>query len=190
MLEKGFAATTVDQICEAAGVTKGAFFHYFESKEAVGRAVVERFASDLFEAFRSGSFRRVADPLERVFAYIDFTIDACKEAILQDGCMLGLFAQELAETQPEVRDVCQQAFRGWADDLEGLLHEALSRRGRRAAVDAASLAEQFIAIVEGALILRKAQQDPQVVERALNQFREYVKLLVAGASGRGRKEKR
>jgi TetR/AcrR family transcriptional repressor of nem operon len=90
MLERGYPATTVDQICEAAGVTKGAFFHYFDSKEAVGRAVIERFVSELVETFGSGPFREIADPLERVYGYIGFTIDVCKEAILQDGCILGL----------------------------------------------------------------------------------------------------
>ena len=43
MLAKGFPATTVDEICEAAGFTKGSFFHYFESKEHLGKEVLDRF---------------------------------------------------------------------------------------------------------------------------------------------------
>jgi TetR/AcrR family transcriptional repressor of nem operon len=190
MLEKGFPATTVDQICEASGVTKGAFFHYFESKEAVGRAVIERFVSDLVETFRSGPFREVADPLERVDAYIDFTIEVCREAILQDGCMLGLFSQELAETQPEIRALCELSFRGWAQDLKGLLDEANRHYTPRPSIDTEALAEQFIAIVEGSLILRKAYQEPQVVDRLLSQFRGHVRLLLTAASPRRRKEGR
>lgn len=184
MLEKGFPATTVDQICEAAGVTKGAFFHYFESKDAVGRTVIERFVSDLVEAFGAGPFRHLPDPLERVDAYIDFTAQVCQETILRDGCILGLFSQELAQTNPAIRAVCDQSFRAWADDLRSLLDEAAAGRIPASSFDSESLAEQYIAIVEGALILRKAYQDPEVVVRALNHFRDYTRLLLAPASSR------
>ncbi len=184
MLKKGYPATTVDQICEAAGVTKGAFFHYFDSKEALGRAVIERFVSDLVETFRSGPFREIADPLGRVYAYIGFTIDVCKEAILQDGCILGVFSQELGDTNSEIRSLCDLSFRGWAQDLKGLLDEAKGQVPAGGSIDTEALAEQFIAIVEGSLILRKAYQDPRVIERALNQFRDHVRLLFAGSSGR------
>lgn len=190
MLERGYPATTVDQICEAAGVTKGAFFHYFDSKEALGRAVIERFLSELVETFRSGPFREVADPLERVNAYIDFTIEVCKREILQGGCILGLFSQELADTHSEIRAVCDQGFRGWVKDFAGLLDEAKRNHAARTSIDTEGLAEQFIAIVEGSLILRKAHQDPQVVERALGQFRDHVRLLFTGTPRRRRKEGR
>jgi TetR/AcrR family transcriptional repressor of nem operon len=190
ILEKGFPATTVDQICEAAGVTKGAFFHYFDSKEAVGREVIERFVFDLVETFRGGPFRHLPDPLERVDAYVDFTIEVCTQAILRDGCILGLFSQELAQTNPDIRAVCEQSFRAWAEDLKSLLDEAAAGRKPASPFDSESLAEQYIAIVEGALIVRKAYQDPQVIARALNHFRDYVRLLLTTASSRRRKERR
>jgi hypothetical protein len=128
--------------------------------------------------------------LERIDAYIDFTIEVCKRAILQDGCMLGLFSQELAHTQPEIRAVCEQGFRGWADDLKSLLDEASAAFGPASSLDSASLAEEFIAIVEGSLILRRAYQDPEVVDRALNNFRDYVTFLLTTTSGQRRKERR
>jgi TetR/AcrR family transcriptional regulator, transcriptional repressor for nem operon len=183
MLEKGYPATTVDQICAMAGVTKGAFFHYFDSKEAVGRAVVERFVAELIQAFQEGTFRDLDDPLERVVAYVDFTAGVCRQAILKDGCILGLFSQELAATKPDIRGFCEQSFRGWAHDLKGILDEATARHEPSTDIDTESLAEQFIALVEGALILRRAYSDPHVVERTLNHFRDYVRLLFESSAG-------
>src|SRR5438874_9565137 len=75
MLAKGYTATSVDEVCEAAGLTKGSFFHYFEGKEHLGRVVVERFFSAKRQLFESAPFRQIQDPLDRVFDYVDFLIE-------------------------------------------------------------------------------------------------------------------
>lgn len=188
MLDRGYPGTTVDQICAAADVTKGAFFHYFKSKEEVGKAVVERFVSDLVEAFRVAPFRDLDDPLERVYAYVDFTSEVCRDAILKDGCILGLFSQEVAATKPDFGEICRRSFRGWASDLKSLLELAKAARAPDADIDTESLAEQFIALVEGTLILRRAYAEPAVVNRALKHFQNYLTLLFEGQSSveRGR----
>src|SRR5215471_18814920 len=75
MLAKGYTATSVDEICDAAGLTKGSFFHYFEGKEHLGRALAQRFYDTRRQLFDSAPFRKKKDPLDRVFGYIDFLIE-------------------------------------------------------------------------------------------------------------------
>ena len=173
MVAKGFAATTVDQVCEAAGVTKGAFFHYFGTKEDMANALVERFAGELYMSFQEAPFRKLSDPRKRVFGYIEWTKYVCREPILANGCLLGIFSQELASVRPEIRDWCAGAFDAWRQDFQNLLDEAQPPGN----VDTAELARHFIGIVEGSLILSKAHQDPDVVDTSLDQFRNYVKTL-------------
>lgn len=181
MLTKGFAATTVDEICDAADLTKGAFFHYFASKDAVGKATVERFALNLVRAFQGGAFHEKSDPLERIDGYIDFTAELCESAILQHGCLVGAFSVELAETHPEIRAVCGETFTGWAQGLSHELEAARARYAPDAAVDTQRLANHFIAVLEGALLLAKARQDPQVIAENLEHFRRYVRSLFGGS---------
>ncbi len=177
MLAKGFAATTVDEICKSAGLTKGSFFHYFESKDHVSKATLERFASSMFQAFQTAPFLKKRDPLQRVYGYVDFAISMSRDPKIPNSCLLGTFAQELSDTHPEIRSHCARHFTQWAETLKQDLDEAKATYAPRAAIDTRSLAEHFIAIVEGSLILAKAKQDTEVMEKNLRHFKRYVKSL-------------
>ena len=176
MLAKGFAATTLENICEAAGVTKGSFFHYFDSKDQMGREVLERFCA-------SGERRRRAccgtetDPLKRVYHYLDQAIKMSKDPAMRKGCLLGLFAQELCDTNPRMRAVCKKGFDGWANSFGAEVAKAKAAYAPRASFDPRELAEYLIAVMEGSMILGKARRDPSIVGRNLAHVKAYVKSL-------------
>lgn len=177
MLAKGYAATTVDEICEAARLTKGSLFHYFDSKEDLGKAALDRFVSTRSQAIQQAPFLKKSDPLRRVYGYVDFLIEMSKDPEARNGCLLGNFAQELSDTHPEIRSCCADHFAEWAEGLKRDLDDAKRKYAPKAAVDTRSLAEHFIAIVEGSLILAKAKRDVGTVERNLRHFKRYVHSL-------------
>lgn len=179
MLAQGFTATTVDQICRAASVTKGAFFHYFESKEDLAKATFERFLQRGGERYRDAPFWMKADPLDRLNGYIAFTIAQVKHP-LRDSCLVGMFSQELADSHPQFRAMCSHAFKAWTAGLEPMLDEAKKRYARKADIDVRSLAEHFIAVFEGALILAKATSSTAPVRTHLRHFKTYVNALFKG----------
>src|SRR5436309_10957370 len=115
MLKKGFVAATVDDICSGAGVTKGSFFHYFDSKEEIAKVALERFSE------RQGAMMRdacgaVEDPLERVYQRIDCMLKALQKGAVK-GCLVGTFAQEVSHTHPELRDACRASFERFAQSF-------------------------------------------------------------------------
>jgi len=177
MLTKGFVATTVDEICHQAGLTKGSFFHYFKSKEDLGKSVLDRFCQVRLELLQQSPSQKNTDPLERIYGRIDFAIEMSKSPLAQNGCLLGNFAQELSDTHPQMRSLCAQHFTDWASLLKKELDEAKAKHRPEALLDTGSLAEHLIAIIEGALILAKAKQDMKVMEQSLLHFRRYVKSL-------------
>src|SRR5262245_12771287 len=94
MLDRGFNATTVDDICAKARVTKGAFFHYFGSKDELGGAVLEHHCRLTAGALEKAPFRAEKDPLARFLKYIDLIAESVNDPV-QDGCLIGLFSSEL-----------------------------------------------------------------------------------------------
>lgn len=180
MLAKGFAATTVDEICAAAGLTKGSFFHYFAGKDELGEAVLDRFVAGRAQAMQAGPFTRRRDPLRRVYGYLDFIGAMARRPGAPSGCLLGNFAQELSDTHPKIRARCAQHFARWTARFKRDLDEAKATHAPRAAIDTEGLAEHFIAVLEGALILAKAKQDRSQVAGHVRHFKRYVKSLFEG----------
>jgi TetR/AcrR family transcriptional repressor of nem operon len=177
MLAKGFVATTVDEICAAAGVTKGSFFHYFKSKDDLAKAVLERFCEIRARLMHESPLRNKKDPLERVYGSIDTFIEMSRSPLAKNGCLLGNFAQELSDSHPGMRSLCEQRFAEWAAVLKQELDEAKTKHLPGSRLDTESLAEHFIAIIEGALILAKAKQDMGVLGKSLRHFRRYLESL-------------
>ena len=178
MLAKGFPATTVDEICETAGFTKGSFFHYFESKEHLGKEVLDRFyLSEVRQMLQEGPFRKKSDPLQRIYGYVDRFIELSQNLETPSGCLLGHFAQELSDTHPEIRALCAQCFAEWAAILKHDLDEAKTKYAPKASVDTQSLAEYLIAVLQGSQILARAKQDKGVYKQNLQHFKRYLKSL-------------
>ena len=75
MLSRGFGATSLDRICASVGLSKGCFFHHFKSKEALGKATLDRAVECKQRIFQEAPFRNKRDPLQRVYGYVDFAID-------------------------------------------------------------------------------------------------------------------
>src|SRR5689334_14373667 len=73
---RGFNGTSVDDICAAASVTKGGFFHYFKNKEELAQAAISRFNQGKIKEYEEAAFRKLADPLDRVFGRMDFVRDS------------------------------------------------------------------------------------------------------------------
>jgi TetR/AcrR family transcriptional repressor of nem operon len=177
MLAKGFSATSVDEICEAAEVTKGSFFHYFKSKEDLGKAVLDHFMSSMSQVVLGSPFFKKSDPLQRIYGYIDFMIDVSRDPERRSGCLLGNFAQVLSDTHPDIRSLCAKHFSWWADTLIHELDEAKKRHAIKRSVDTRVLAEHFIALFEGSLMLAKTRQDIGIIERNLRNYKQYLKNI-------------
>lgn len=186
LLARGFCATSVSEICQAAGVTKGSFFHYFDSKEALGCAVAERYGARRREAMSALPARRLADPRARVFAFLDAFLDHADDPLLAQGCLIGTLGQEVSETHAAIRAVAERAFEQWADQLEEDLAAAKRRYAPRAAWFPRSLARHFLAVFEGSLILAKVGRGPAALREGLEHYRAYLTSLLGG----GRRKRR
>ncbi len=184
---KGYAATTVDDLCAAAGVTKGAFFHHFKNKGAMAVAAAAHWSEVTGALFESAPYHEHNDPLERVFGYLAFRKAILKGELAEFTCLVGTMVQETYKTNPKIRAACETSITGHAEKLEADIAEAMKRHRIRGAWTAKSLALHTQAVLQGAFILAKARGGPAVAAESIDHLRRYIELLFTVA-GKTRKE--
>jgi TetR/AcrR family transcriptional repressor of nem operon len=182
MLAQGYTATSVDEICAAAGLTKGSFFHYFDSKHALGVATVQRFYDRNRAMLRAAPFRELIDPRDRVLGYLDFLSEFSQQHAAAGGCLVGTVAQELAVSDKEMRAVCASCFTDWASVLKSDLELAKKQHAPRARWKPQTLANHIVAVIQGSLILAKSSRDPSAVTECLAHLKRYLTLLFEEAT--------
>ncbi len=182
----GFSATSVDTLCAEAEVTKGAFFHHFASKEALGVAAVEHWTAMTGAFFEAAPYHAAADPLDRVLAYVAFRRSLIAGEIEAFTCVAGTMAQEMHATSPEIRAATGQSILGHAATLEADIAAAMAERGMEPPDwTAASLARHTQGVIQGGFILAKAGADPALAVEAMDHLDRYIRLLFTTPSHEG-----
>lgn len=178
--KQGYSATSVDQICSAAGVSKGAFFHHFSSKEALAAAAAEGWTERADELiFTMPPWTRIEDPLERILAHIDF------RAAMMDGpaesftCFVGTMVQESFASSEVLRGACDDSLTAYSERFAADIEEAIARYGIGGGVTAISLAYHVQAVLQGAFILAKAKADARIARDSASHLKRYVSQLFA-----------
>src|SRR5829696_4269796 len=175
--QKGYAATSVDDLCRAAGVTKGAFFHHFESKEDLAVAAARYWSDFTTDFFDKAPYQKHSDPLDRLLAYIDFRREILQGNIEDFTCLLGTMVQEAYATSPKIRQACDASISRHAAAVAQDIAAAKKLYAPDATWDAEELALFTQVVVQGAFILAKAKQGPKAAEASILHLKRYVECL-------------
>jgi TetR/AcrR family transcriptional repressor of nem operon len=174
---QGFAATSVDDLCRAAGVTKGAFFHHFPSKEALGVAAAQHWSEITGALFATAPYHDHADPLARVLAYIDFRAGLIEGELAEFTCLVGTMVQEAYGASDKIRAACEASIFGHAQTLVTDIEAARKLYKSKAKWSPQSLALHTQAVLQGGFILAKAKNDPQAARDSVAHLKRYIELL-------------
>ncbi len=175
--KQGFAATTVDELCARAGVTKGAFFHHFDSKDALGVAAVEHWSRTTEALFQAAQYHQAPDGLARVRAYLALRKSLIRGQIPEFTCVAGTLVQETYTSHPAIRAACADSIFGHAATLVDDFAAAIEEHGVRDGLTAESLATHTQCVLQGAFILAKASGEPRRAVESIEHLERYIELV-------------
>jgi TetR/AcrR family transcriptional regulator, transcriptional repressor for nem operon len=175
---KGFSASSVDEICGAAGVTKGAFFHHFASKEALAVEAAGAW-TDIAEQriFTQPEWTRIADPLDRLLGHIEFRLSMLNGPAEDFTCFVGTMVQEAYNSSDPIRAACDASITAYAKRLAEDIQPAIDTYGIGHGVSALGLAYHIQAVLQGAFIMAKAKGSPEIARESATHLKRYVEML-------------
>jgi AcrR family transcriptional regulator len=171
----GFQSASLDTILSSAGVTKGALYHHFENKEALGYAVVEEVISRNVRRTWVQPLRSVKDPIDALIGIVrDIPVrpeDVC------GGCELNNLAQEMSPLDAGFRRRLEIIFDAWREAAASVLRQGQLHGSVRRDVEPTDAAGLLIAMVEGYGALAKNAQDPKVIKAGIQNIVGWLKSL-------------
>jgi TetR/AcrR family transcriptional regulator, transcriptional repressor for nem operon len=162
-----YADIGIKQICEAARVQKGSFYHFFPSKRDLALAVIDDMADDWAHGFVHEAFDQNLPPMER----LDYLIDAAYywQKAAKDiegrmpGCLFGNLVLEVSTRDDVLRAKLSAVFDKTKSRFEKTLIEAVET-GAVAALDTNLTAQAMLAYLEGMILLAKSRNDPELIQ--------------------------
>jgi TetR/AcrR family transcriptional repressor of nem operon len=190
VLKQGYAATSLDQILERTGLTKGAFFYHFKSKDELARALFEQYMAGE-EAVLEATLRRAekltSDPLQQVLV----TLGLFEEMFgalerPHPGCLVASYLYQNDLMTPETTAKSRAAFGLWRREIAAKLRAASRQHPPRIEPDYDAIGDMLNTVIEGAMVMSKLFDDPQVLVRQIRQLRAYIELLFGVEAQRSR----
>jgi TetR/AcrR family transcriptional repressor of nem operon len=183
IFDRGFAGTSLDEIIERVGVTKGAFFYHFKSKADLAKGIVERFAREEQALFINLSERAAAladDPLQEVllfFKLFEEFVDGLENPL--PGCIFATYTLESHQFDEAIHELVRKELDDWGAIYERKFEKLIESRPPRIPITAHELTEAVMCLVEGGILLGRVYSDPKILVRQSTQFRNYLQLLFA-----------
>lgn len=181
ILQKGFSATSIDEIISEANITKGGFFYHFNGKNELAVGLVERYQTEdtrifaeLFERAESLS----EDPLQQMLIFIKLMAEMFADLPSgHPGCLVASFTYESLQFEPDVLERVAAGVLGWRAMFGEHIQKIVEVYPMRIELPVEDLADMLTAVMEGGIITSLTLKDPDILVRQLLQYRDFLRLL-------------
>ncbi|MEM8749044.1 MAG: TetR/AcrR family transcriptional regulator [Pseudomonadota bacterium] len=181
VLEKGFEATSIEEIVVALDISRSGFFYHFKDKNELARAMIERYIDNentLFDDLFARARELDSDPLHAMLIGLKLLAE-----LLDDmpnghpGCVIAAAAYQDRLFDKGVRDMNRQAILGWRHRFRAMFEEIAAQYPPKVETDLDALGDMVSGVIEGGLILQRALGENTAPAAQIMQFRQYVRLL-------------
>tara|TARA_B110000858_G_C17810153_1_gene480730 strand:+ start:28330 stop:28965 length:636 start_codon:yes stop_codon:yes gene_type:complete len=181
ILQKGFAATSIDDILQQAHITKGGFFYHFKGRDELAKGLLERYLVEdrlFFQGLIERAQQLSEDPLQQLLVFLNLLAEAMGDLPgVHPGCLIVSFTYESQQFNEDVQALLAESTLEWRDIFRELLKNALQAHPMKIDVPLDELADSLSSTIEGGIILSKVLSDQQTLVQQIRQYRNYIRLL-------------
>ena len=181
ILEKGFTATSIEELVEEAGITKSGFFYHFADKNDLARQLIERYlgaVEETMDALEARARELSDDPLHAFLVFMKLYAEATEEAAsVYGGCLVSAITYQDRSFDRGVRDANTEGVMAWRRRFKRWVEEIAAVYPPRRPVDLEAVADQINVVADGSIILVCAVGDPGVIARQALLQREMIRQL-------------
>jgi TetR/AcrR family transcriptional repressor of nem operon len=185
VLEKGFAATSIDELIAAVGITRSGFFYHFKDKGELAKALLERYLEreeQLFDDLFARADELHEDPLHGFLVGLKMLAELMSDLPSgHPGCLVASYCYQEQLFNREVRDLNAAGVLCWRQRFRKRLDAIAERYPPRVTVDLDAVADMLAAVVDGGIILSKVVRDKTALPRQVMLYREFVRCIFLGS---------
>ena len=180
-LKQGHVATSVDEVIEAAEITKGTFFYHFKSKKDLAVALIEKFSAvelQILEENMEKATKLSKDPLQQLLIFVGLIQEL--HAQLEEGhigCLFASYSYENQLVDEDLLELATNTLTEWKDQLSNKIKEIINAYPPKLAIDSEELADSFLVTLEGAYVMARVMHKPDIIQTHLEQYKTYLESL-------------
>jgi len=181
ILQKGYVGTSIEDILDKAAITKGGFFYHFNGKSELARALVKRYVqndSDVFYDLLERADQLSEDPLQRLLIFLNLfaeMVGGMNE--VHPGCLAASFTYEMQQLDEETRDLMRLGMLEWRVIIAERIETILDKYPPRLEVSVTTLADMFISVTEGGIILARIFNENGALVEQVQAYRTFLRLI-------------
>jgi TetR/AcrR family transcriptional repressor of nem operon len=184
VLEKGFSATSIEEIIVAVGITKSGFFYHFADKGELAHAMLERYLArerELFDEIFARADELSEDPLHAFLIALKLFAEMFENLPqAHPGCLTAAYCYQDRQFDRRVRELNAAGILAWRERFRTRLEQIAERYPPKMEADLSDVADMMSALADGGIILSKALDEPKALPRMINLYRNFVRTLFLG----------
>lgn len=181
LLEHGYGGMSVDQVLAGSGITKGAFFYHFKSKNELAQALLDRYIQKddaLLHDLMSRAEKLSHEPLQQYLIFVGLLEELLRgSSEPPPGCLVASYIYQMELFSNETQQAVMNGFGEWQRVLEGKLQAAIDKQPPKLKVTAKQIYNNLMSLFEGGVIMAKLYNSHLTLAEQINQHRNYVELL-------------
>ncbi len=173
---QGYDGASLNDVVKRAGVSKGAFFHYYANKQAITREVIDKYANEQLFIPLDKNLSGAKSVKSGLFSWMQESFNSYAQWNFKGGCMLGNFAIELSDKDADLREHIKQIFLQWENQLVGYLKPAFEQG--KLLMEPRQFARLLIATYQGTTMMAKVHKDKNRASREFQAMAEVIERLI------------